>query len=120
MNASRANPGDPTVRVSQPRRPRVPTETMLANNGTAESSTDTDSDFSPAEEALISDLVERANTAVREDGLAPHDVATILRATADCVDDPAHATDGGVLARLRLRLASAGSYLPTGVGGGER
>lgn len=93
---------------------------MTTTNPTAESSTDTDRAFTGSEEALISDLTQRANAAVREDGLAPHDVATILRALADEVDDPAHATDGGVLARLRLRLASAGSYLPTGVGGGER
>lgn len=80
----------------------------------------TDREFTATGESLISDLVERANTAVREDRLPPHDVATILRATADCVDEPVPPTEQTVRREIRTRFASMGSYLPAWIAGGGR
>lgn len=81
-------------------------------------------EFTTAECALISGLVETTNDALEDGPLGPRRAAQILRATADCVER--EGTDTPTVSyRLREALATPGSALPADAlpvesGGGER
>lgn len=78
--------------------------------------TDPETEFSAAERDLVAGLVEITNEQIQETDLTAYRAATILRATADCVERNG-SSPTSVSYRLRQVLSEPGStYLHAAVG----